>query len=71
MRNKNSGLYHVSEKKIEKLSQLFNCLEDAIKELIRSPENGTHEICGFSELTFYEQTSQTIAQCDDELSHLF
>jgi len=71
MRNKNRGIYQVSEKKIEKLSQLFHCLEDAIKELIRSPENRSDEMCGLSELTFYEQTSRAIAQCDDELSHLF
>lgn len=52
--------YPVTEGDLIKLSKLFGCLEEAIKEMIRN--NGRYQTDNFSETYFYEMTSRAILE---------
>lgn len=58
-------LYALSEKDILKISILFHCLEDAIKELIRSRGSSDEDLTGPDEMAFYEETSRTLLVADE------
>jgi hypothetical protein len=64
--------YSVSEAEILKISKLMGCLEDSVKEIIRSTHQ-EHDEIGPSEMYFYEMSSRALGELetDDELRHYF
>jgi hypothetical protein len=64
--------YKVSEADILKISKLMGCLENTIKEIIRT-KNRDQEFSGPSEMYFYEMSSRSLVELnsDDELRHYF
>lgn len=63
---KSESGYQLSEADILKISSLFRCLEDALKELIRSRGRDDDDLPGPAEIAFYEETSRTLLACDDD-----
>jgi hypothetical protein len=62
--------YQVREKDIVKISTLFHCLEDAIKELLRSQNFGDDEGFATAEMNFYEETGRALLSCDKDFLYL-
>ena len=64
--------YKVSEAEILRISKLMGCLENTIKEIIRT-KNSDQEFTGPSEMYFYEMSSRALVELefDDELRHYF
>lgn len=64
--------YKVSEADILKISKLMGCLENTIKEIIRT-KNSDQEFTGPNEMYFYEMSSRAVVELDsdDELKHYF
>lgn len=58
--------YELNEADILKISTLFHCLEDAIKELIRNRGCGDNDL-GPAEMALYEETSRVLVACDEDL----
>ena len=59
--------YPVTEFDLTKLSKLFGCLEEALKEMIRN--RGRQDPDNLSEMYLYEMTSRALLETDDpELS---
>jgi hypothetical protein len=59
--------YPVTEFDLTKLSKLFGCLEEALKEMIRN--RGRQDPDNLSEMYLYEMTSRALVETDDpELS---
>jgi len=63
--------YQLSEADILKISSLFGCLEDALKELIRSRGRDDDDLPGQAEVAFYEEASRTLLSSEDDDALLF
>jgi len=62
-RRQRSASYPVTEFDLIKLSKLFGCLEEALKEMIRN--RGRQHPEHLSEMYFYEMTSRAPVETDD------
>ncbi len=58
-----SKTYPLTEFELTKISKLFGCLEEAIKEIIRN--GGRDDPDYLSEMYFYEMTSRALLETDD------
>ena len=66
MQNTSEKTYIVAEKDILRISEIMGCMEDAVKEIIRSSRNGT-ALNGYREILFFEtSTNATLNQAEHD-----
>jgi hypothetical protein len=63
----NEPTYLVSEDDILKISTLIGCVENALKEVLRSRRiNVSQCVDQFSEINLYKETSRILCECETE-----
>ena len=63
-----SKVYRVGEDEIVRISYLFGCLENAIKEIIRHQAR-SDDMPEIAEMTFYEEASRVFYERDDSIEY--
>lgn len=63
----NEPIYLVSEDDILKISTLIGCVENALKEVLRSRRiNVSQCVDQFAEINLYKETSRILCECECE-----
>lgn len=66
MQNTSEEAYIVNEKDILRISEIMDCMENAVKKIIRSSRNGT-VLNGYREIAFFETpTNTTLNQAEND-----
>jgi hypothetical protein len=62
--------YIVTEEEILRISEIMGCMEDAVKEIIRSSRNGTN-VHGYRQTLFFEASANAKLNQEDQENYLY